>query len=117
MCPGSAATTPRESLALEALPTLAVAALLHHLICLLFNFSEFCVLVFLWKCPNVSCLIFFFFLHREKKIEGLNSVRCLSAYHATVLSAKLHETSLAVAQEVKLSYPNISPAIGVCLMI
>lgn len=43
-----------------------------------------------------------FSLHREKKIEGLNFVRCLSAYHAAILTVKLHETSLAVAQEVKL---------------
>nr|XP_030131184.3 TOG array regulator of axonemal microtubules protein 1 isoform X2 [Taeniopygia guttata] len=35
----------------------------------------------------------------EKKIEGLNFVRCLSAYHAPILTAKLHETTLAVAQE------------------
>lgn len=53
------------------------------------------------------------FLHREKKIEGLNFVRCLSAYHATVLIAKLHETSLAVAQEVKFYYQNISLTIYV----
>ena len=37
----------------------------------------------------------------EKKIEGLNFIRCLSAYHTAVLTGKLHETSLAVAQEVK----------------
>ncbi|KFO85135.1 Protein FAM179B, partial [Buceros rhinoceros silvestris] len=51
----------------------------------------------------------------EKKIEGLNSVRCLSAYHATVLSAKLHETSLAVAQEVKNLRSGVSRAAVVCL--
>lgn len=41
-----------------------------------------------------------FVLHREKKIEGLTVVRCLSAYHAPALAARLHETSLAVAEEV-----------------
>ncbi|KAJ6651282.1 hypothetical protein lerEdw1_021120, partial [Lerista edwardsae] len=38
----------------------------------------------------------------EKKIEGLNSVRCLSAYHPDALTAKLHETSLAVVQEGRI---------------
>ncbi|XP_075006759.1 TOG array regulator of axonemal microtubules protein 1 [Calonectris borealis] len=51
----------------------------------------------------------------EKKIEGLNFVRCLSAYHATVLTAKLHETSLAVAQEVKNLRSGVSRAAVVCL--
>ncbi|XP_009070563.1 PREDICTED: protein FAM179B-like, partial [Acanthisitta chloris] len=51
----------------------------------------------------------------EKKIEGLNSVRCLSAYHAPVLTAKLHETSLAVAQEVKNLRSGVSRAAVVCL--
>ncbi|KFR17617.1 Protein FAM179B, partial [Opisthocomus hoazin] len=51
----------------------------------------------------------------EKKIEGLNCVRCLSAYHATVLTAKLHETSLAVAQEVKNLRSGVSRAAVVCL--
>uniref|UniRef100_A0A8C0B6S8 TOG array regulator of axonemal microtubules 1 n=1 Tax=Buteo japonicus TaxID=224669 RepID=A0A8C0B6S8_9AVES len=51
----------------------------------------------------------------EKKIEGLNFVRCLSAYHATVLIAKLHETSLAVAQEVKNLRSGVSRAAVVCL--
>lgn len=55
----------------------------------------------------------YFFLHREKKIEGLNFVRCLSAYHAAILTAKLHETSLAVAQEVKFYYQNISLSVYV----
>ncbi|XP_074005395.1 TOG array regulator of axonemal microtubules protein 1 [Numenius arquata] len=51
----------------------------------------------------------------EKKIEGLNFVRCLSAYHAAVLTAKLHETSLAVAQEVKNLRSGVSRAAVVCL--
>uniref|UniRef100_A0A8B9NJK5 TOG array regulator of axonemal microtubules 1 n=1 Tax=Accipiter nisus TaxID=211598 RepID=A0A8B9NJK5_9AVES len=51
----------------------------------------------------------------EKKIEGLNFVRCLSAYHATILIVKLHETSLAVAQEVKNLRSGVSRAAVVCL--
>uniref|UniRef100_A0A8C3J665 TOG array regulator of axonemal microtubules 1 n=1 Tax=Calidris pygmaea TaxID=425635 RepID=A0A8C3J665_9CHAR len=51
----------------------------------------------------------------EKKIEGLNFVRCLSAYHAAVLTVKLHETSLAVAQEVKNLRSGVSRAAVVCL--
>uniref|UniRef100_A0A8C4UJF0 TOG array regulator of axonemal microtubules 1 n=1 Tax=Falco tinnunculus TaxID=100819 RepID=A0A8C4UJF0_FALTI len=51
----------------------------------------------------------------KKKIKGLNSVRCLSAYHATILTAKLHETSLAVAQEVKNLRSGVSRAAVVCL--
>uniref|UniRef100_A0A8B9D4C7 TOG array regulator of axonemal microtubules 1 n=1 Tax=Anser brachyrhynchus TaxID=132585 RepID=A0A8B9D4C7_9AVES len=51
----------------------------------------------------------------EKKIEGLNFVRCLSAYHAAILTVKLHETSLAVAQEVKNLRSGVSRAAVVCL--
>uniref|UniRef100_A0A8C3N0X8 Uncharacterized protein n=1 Tax=Geospiza parvula TaxID=87175 RepID=A0A8C3N0X8_GEOPR len=51
----------------------------------------------------------------EKKIEGLNFVRCLSAYHAPILTAKLHETTLAVAQEVKNLRSGVSRAAVVCL--
>ncbi|XP_014741350.1 PREDICTED: protein FAM179B [Sturnus vulgaris] len=51
----------------------------------------------------------------EKKIEGLNFIRCLSAYHAPVLTAKLHETTLAVAQEVKNLRSGVSRAAVVCL--
>ncbi|XP_065492726.1 TOG array regulator of axonemal microtubules protein 1-like isoform X3 [Caloenas nicobarica] len=51
----------------------------------------------------------------EKKIEGLNFVRCLSAYHAPTLTAKLHETSLAVAEEVKNLRSGVSRAAVVCL--
>ncbi|KAM9148952.1 TOG array regulator of axonemal microtubules protein 1 [Pangshura tecta] len=51
----------------------------------------------------------------EKKIEGLNFVRCLSAYHADVLTGKLHETSLAVIQEVKNLRSGVSRAAVVCL--
>uniref|UniRef100_A0ABM5FCC8 TOG array regulator of axonemal microtubules protein 1 isoform X5 n=1 Tax=Pogona vitticeps TaxID=103695 RepID=A0ABM5FCC8_9SAUR len=51
----------------------------------------------------------------EKKIEGLNSIRCLSAYHPDVLTAKLHETSLAVVQEVKNLRSVVSRAAVLCL--
>ncbi|KAM6130895.1 TOG array regulator of axonemal microtubules protein 1 [Pterocles gutturalis] len=51
----------------------------------------------------------------EKKIQGLNFVRRLSANHATVLTAKLHETSLAVAEEVKNLRSGVSRAAVVCL--
>ncbi|XP_075782247.1 TOG array regulator of axonemal microtubules protein 1 isoform X2 [Pelodiscus sinensis] len=51
----------------------------------------------------------------EKKIEGLNFVRCLSAYHTDVLTGKLHETSLAVVQEVKNLRSGVSRAAVVCL--
>ncbi|XP_050811978.1 TOG array regulator of axonemal microtubules protein 1 [Gopherus flavomarginatus] len=51
----------------------------------------------------------------EKKIEGLNFVRCLSAYHNDVLTGKLHETSLAVVQEVKNLRSGVSRAAVVCL--
>ncbi|XP_065542720.1 TOG array regulator of axonemal microtubules protein 1 isoform X2 [Lathamus discolor] len=51
----------------------------------------------------------------EKKMEGLNFIRCLSAYHATILTAKLHETSMAVAQEVKNLRSGVSRAAVVCL--
>ncbi|KAK2536552.1 Fam179b [Columba livia] len=51
----------------------------------------------------------------EKKIEGLTVVRCLSAYHAPALAARLHETSLAVAEEVKNLRSGVSRAAVVCL--
>ncbi|XP_028606214.2 TOG array regulator of axonemal microtubules protein 1 isoform X1 [Podarcis muralis] len=51
----------------------------------------------------------------EKKIEGLNWIRCLSAYHPDVLTAKLHETSLSVVQEVKNLRSVVSRAAVVCL--
>ncbi|XP_009696337.1 PREDICTED: protein FAM179B [Cariama cristata] len=51
----------------------------------------------------------------EKKMEGLNFVRCLSAYHATHLTGKLHEISSAVAQEVKNLRSTVSRAAVVCL--
>ncbi|XP_060611108.2 TOG array regulator of axonemal microtubules protein 1 [Anolis sagrei] len=51
----------------------------------------------------------------EKKIEGLNSIRCLSAYHPETLTAKLHEASLAVVQEVKNLRSVVSRAAVVCL--
>lgn len=56
------------------------------------------------SCLSILCnkpyIFHLLFQHREKKIEGLNSIRCLSAYHSDALTAKLHETSLAVVQEV-----------------
>nr|XP_033809260.1 TOG array regulator of axonemal microtubules protein 1 isoform X2 [Geotrypetes seraphini] len=51
----------------------------------------------------------------EKKIEGLNFIRCLSAYHSDVITAKLHETNLAVIQEVKNLRSGVSRAAVVCL--
>lgn len=51
----------------------------------------------------------------EKKIEGLNYIRCLSAFHCDVLTAKLHDTSLAVVQEVKNLRSGVSRAALVCL--
>ncbi|XP_042321877.1 TOG array regulator of axonemal microtubules protein 1 isoform X2 [Sceloporus undulatus] len=51
----------------------------------------------------------------ERKIEGLNSIRCLSAYHPDTLTAKLHETSLAVVQELKNPRSVVSRAAVVCL--
>nr|XP_056707056.1 TOG array regulator of axonemal microtubules protein 1 [Euleptes europaea] len=51
----------------------------------------------------------------EKKMEGLNTVRCLSAYHPDALTAKLHETSLAVIQEVKNLRSVVSRAAVICL--
>ncbi|NXT27477.1 TGRM1 protein, partial [Syrrhaptes paradoxus] len=51
----------------------------------------------------------------EKKIQGLNFIRRLSANHATILAAKLHETSLAVAEEVKNLRSGVSRAAVVCL--
>uniref|UniRef100_A0A4X2L8P1 TOG domain-containing protein n=1 Tax=Vombatus ursinus TaxID=29139 RepID=A0A4X2L8P1_VOMUR len=51
----------------------------------------------------------------EKKIEGLNFIRCLSAFHSDVLTVKLHETSFAVVQEVKNLRSGVSRAAVVCL--
>ncbi|XP_030340800.1 TOG array regulator of axonemal microtubules protein 1 isoform X2 [Strigops habroptila] len=51
----------------------------------------------------------------EKKMEGLNFIRRLSAYHATILTGKLHETNVAVAQEVKNLRSGVSRAAVVCL--
>ncbi|XP_030070267.1 TOG array regulator of axonemal microtubules protein 1 isoform X1 [Microcaecilia unicolor] len=51
----------------------------------------------------------------ERKIEGLNFIRCLSAYHSDVITAKLHETNLAVIQEVKNLRSGVSRAAVVCL--
>lgn len=61
----------------------------------IFNESELSILC------NKPYIFHLLFQHREKKIEGLNSIRCLSAYHSDALTAKLHETSLAVVQEVR----------------
>ncbi|XP_060117344.1 TOG array regulator of axonemal microtubules protein 1 [Heteronotia binoei] len=51
----------------------------------------------------------------EKKMEGLNAIRCLSAYHPDTLTAKLHETTLAVVQEVKNLRSVVSRAAVICL--
>uniref|UniRef100_A0A8C9KD65 TOG array regulator of axonemal microtubules protein 1 n=1 Tax=Panthera tigris altaica TaxID=74533 RepID=A0A8C9KD65_PANTA len=51
----------------------------------------------------------------EKKIEGLNFIRCLAAFHSEVLNTKLHETSFAVVQEVKNLRSGVSRAAVVCL--
>nr|XP_025856559.1 TOG array regulator of axonemal microtubules protein 1 isoform X5 [Vulpes vulpes] len=51
----------------------------------------------------------------EKKIEGLNFIRCLAAYHSEILNTKLHETNFAVVQEVKNLRSGVSRAAVVCL--
>ncbi|XP_017365309.1 TOG array regulator of axonemal microtubules protein 1 isoform X1 [Cebus imitator] len=51
----------------------------------------------------------------EKKIEGLNFIRCLAAFHPEILSTKLHETTFAVVQEVKNLRSGVSRAAVVCL--
>ena len=49
-------------------------------------------------------ILFVSFSHREKKIEGLNFIRCLAAFHSEILNTKLHETNFAVVQEVNLFF-------------
>uniref|UniRef100_A0A8C2PKA0 TOG array regulator of axonemal microtubules protein 1 n=1 Tax=Capra hircus TaxID=9925 RepID=A0A8C2PKA0_CAPHI len=51
----------------------------------------------------------------EKKIEGLNFIRCLAAFHSEILNIKLHETNFAVVQEVKNLRSGVSRAAVVCL--
>ncbi|XP_059515129.1 TOG array regulator of axonemal microtubules protein 1 isoform X6 [Myotis daubentonii] len=51
----------------------------------------------------------------EKKIEGLNFIRCLAAFHSETLNTKLHETNFAVVQEVKNLRSGVSRAAVVCL--
>ncbi|XP_036061640.1 TOG array regulator of axonemal microtubules protein 1 isoform X1 [Onychomys torridus] len=51
----------------------------------------------------------------EKKMEGLNFIRCLAAFHADLLNTKLHETNFAVVQEVKNLRSGVSRAAVVCL--
>ncbi|XP_027632448.1 TOG array regulator of axonemal microtubules protein 1 isoform X2 [Tupaia chinensis] len=51
----------------------------------------------------------------EKKIEGLNFIRCLAAFHSEILNTKLHETNCAVVQEVKNLRSGVSRAAVVCL--
>lgn len=51
----------------------------------------------------------------EKKIEGLNFIRCLAAFHSEILNTKLHETNFAVIQEVKNLRSGVSRAAVVCL--
>uniref|UniRef100_A0A2K5IR81 TOG domain-containing protein n=1 Tax=Colobus angolensis palliatus TaxID=336983 RepID=A0A2K5IR81_COLAP len=51
----------------------------------------------------------------EKKIEGLNFIRCLAAFHSEILNTKLHETNFSVVQEVKNLRSGVSRAAVVCL--
>uniref|UniRef100_A0A671EC94 TOG array regulator of axonemal microtubules protein 1 n=1 Tax=Rhinolophus ferrumequinum TaxID=59479 RepID=A0A671EC94_RHIFE len=51
----------------------------------------------------------------EKKIEGLNFIRCLAAFHPEILNTKLHETNFAVVEEVKNLRSGVSRAAVVCL--
>uniref|UniRef100_F7IA07 TOG array regulator of axonemal microtubules protein 1 n=1 Tax=Callithrix jacchus TaxID=9483 RepID=F7IA07_CALJA len=51
----------------------------------------------------------------EKKIEGLNFIRCLAAFHPEILNTKLHEINFAVVQEVKNLRSGVSRAAVVCL--
>uniref|UniRef100_A0A8C4XF58 TOG array regulator of axonemal microtubules 1 n=1 Tax=Erpetoichthys calabaricus TaxID=27687 RepID=A0A8C4XF58_ERPCA len=51
----------------------------------------------------------------EKKIEGLNFLRSLSAFHSDVLMTKVHEAVLAVIKEVKNLRSGVSRAAVVCL--
>ncbi|XP_069772437.1 TOG array regulator of axonemal microtubules protein 1 isoform X2 [Narcine bancroftii] len=51
----------------------------------------------------------------EKKIEGINCIRCLSAHHSDVLTTRLHEAVLAVVQEVKNLRSGVSRIAVLCL--
>ncbi|KAM6201644.1 TOG array regulator of axonemal microtubules protein 1 [Rhynchocyon petersi] len=51
----------------------------------------------------------------EKKIEGLNFIRGLAAFHPEILNMKLHEINFAVVQEVKNLRSGVSRAAVVCL--
>uniref|UniRef100_A0A8D1R699 TOG array regulator of axonemal microtubules protein 1 n=1 Tax=Sus scrofa TaxID=9823 RepID=A0A8D1R699_PIG len=51
----------------------------------------------------------------EKKIEGLNFIRCLAVFHSEILNTKLHETNFAVVQEVKNLRSGVSRAAVMCL--
>ncbi|XP_072127220.1 TOG array regulator of axonemal microtubules protein 1 isoform X2 [Mobula birostris] len=51
----------------------------------------------------------------EKKIEGINCIRCLSAHHIDVLTARLHEAVFAVVQEVKNLRSSVSRIAVLCL--
>ncbi|XP_059135495.1 TOG array regulator of axonemal microtubules protein 1 isoform X2 [Peromyscus eremicus] len=51
----------------------------------------------------------------EKKMEGLNFIRCLAAFHSDLLNTRLHETNFAVVQEVKNLRSGVSRAAVVCL--
>ncbi|KAM5235817.1 TOG array regulator of axonemal microtubules protein 1 isoform 2-T2 [Ctenodactylus gundi] len=51
----------------------------------------------------------------EKKIEGLNFIRCLAAFHSEILNTKFHETIFAVVQEVKNLRSGVSRSAVVCL--
>uniref|UniRef100_UPI00398F33B3 TOG array regulator of axonemal microtubules protein 1 isoform X2 n=1 Tax=Pristiophorus japonicus TaxID=55135 RepID=UPI00398F33B3 len=51
----------------------------------------------------------------EKKIEGINCIRCLSTYHSDVLTIRLHEAVFAVVQEVKNLRSGVSRVAVLCL--
>ncbi|XP_067847964.1 TOG array regulator of axonemal microtubules protein 1 [Heptranchias perlo] len=51
----------------------------------------------------------------EKKIEGINCIRCLSTYHSDVLTVRLHEAVFAVVQEVKNLRSGVSRVAVLCL--
>ncbi|XP_041069813.1 TOG array regulator of axonemal microtubules protein 1 isoform X1 [Carcharodon carcharias] len=51
----------------------------------------------------------------EKKIEGINCIRCLSTYHSDVLTVRLHEAVFPVVQEVKNLRSGVSRVAVLCL--
>ncbi|XP_078090289.1 TOG array regulator of axonemal microtubules protein 1 isoform X2 [Mustelus asterias] len=51
----------------------------------------------------------------EKKIEGINCIRCLSTHHMDLLTLRLHEAVFAVVQEVKNLRSGVSRVAVLCL--